>query len=71
MTLYWAQTNSAVLQGEWWPFLFPGLALVLTVLGLTLILAGIDEVSNPRLRDEVRVRRRLLRGLVLPTRRAA
>jgi ABC-type dipeptide/oligopeptide/nickel transport system permease subunit len=71
MTLYWAQTNSAVLQGEWWPFLFPGLALVLTVLGLTLILAGIDEVSNPRLRDEVRVRRHLLRGLVLPTRRAA
>ena len=71
MTLYWAQTNSAVLQGEWWPFLFPGLALVLTVLGLTLILAGIDEVSNPRLRDEVRVRRRLLRGLLLPIRRAA
>jgi peptide/nickel transport system permease protein len=56
MTLYWAQTNSAVLQGEWWPFLFPGLALVLTVLGLTLILAGIDEVSNPRLRSEQRPR---------------
>jgi peptide/nickel transport system permease protein len=71
MTLYWAQTNSAVLQGEWWPFVFPGLALVLTVLGLTLILAGIDEVSNPRLRDEVRVRRRFLRSLVLPVRRAA
>jgi hypothetical protein len=50
---------------------FPGIALVITVLGLTLILAGIDEVSNPRLRDEVRVRRRLLRGLVLPLRRAA
>jgi len=71
MTLYWAQTNSAVLQGEWWPFVFPGLALVITVLGLTLILAGIDEVSNPRLRDEVRVRRHLLRGLLFPTRRAA
>jgi peptide/nickel transport system permease protein len=71
MTLYWAQTNSAVLQGEWWPFLFPGLALVITVLGLTLILAGIDEVSNPRLRDELRVRRSLIRGLVLPRRRAA
>jgi peptide/nickel transport system permease protein len=69
MTLYWAQTNSAVLQGEWWPFLFPGLALVITVLGLTLILAGIDEVSNPRLRDEVR-RRGFLRSLVLPVRRA-
>jgi peptide/nickel transport system permease protein len=71
MTLYWAQTNSAVLQGEWWPFVFPGLALVITVLGLTLILAGIDEVSNPRLRNEVRVRRHLLRSLVFPSRRAA
>jgi peptide/nickel transport system permease protein len=71
MTLYWAQTNSAVLQGEWWPFVFPGLALVLTVLGLTLILAGIDEVSNPRLRNEVRLRRHVLRSLVLPSRRAA
>jgi peptide/nickel transport system permease protein len=70
MTLYWAQTNSAVLQGEWWPFVFPGLALVITVLGLTLILAGIDEVSNPRLRNEVHVRRHLLRRLVLPGRRA-
>ena len=50
MILYWAQTNSAVLQGEWWPFLFPGLALVVTVVGLVFLLAGIDELSNPRLR---------------------
>ena len=50
MTLYWAQTNSAVLQGEWWPFFFPGLALVVTVVGLVFLLAGIDEISNPRLR---------------------
>jgi peptide/nickel transport system permease protein len=50
MILYWAQTNSAVLQGEWWPFLFPGLALVLTVVGLVFLLAGIDELSDPRLR---------------------
>lgn len=71
MVLYWAQTNSAVLQGEWWPFVFPGLALVITVLGLTLILAGIDEVSNPRLRDELKTHRRFLRSLVLPSRRAA
>jgi peptide/nickel transport system permease protein len=71
MVLYWAQTNSTVLQGEWWPFLFPGLALVITVLGLTLILAGIDEISNPRLREEVRVRRHVLRRLVLPAKRAA
>jgi peptide/nickel transport system permease protein len=52
VTLYWAQTNSTVLQGEWWPFFFPGAALAFTVLGLVLLLAGIDEVSNPRLRAE-------------------
>jgi peptide/nickel transport system permease protein len=68
MTMYWAQTNSTVLQGEWWPFFFPGIALVITVLGLTLILAGIDEISNPRLRDEVRTRRHLVRRLLLPGR---
>jgi peptide/nickel transport system permease protein len=63
MTLYWAQTNSTVLQGEWWPFFFPGAALALTVLGLTLILVGVDEVSNPRLRTERAARKRR----VLPT----
>jgi peptide/nickel transport system permease protein len=63
VTLYWAQTNSTVLQGEWWPFFFPGAALAFTVLGLVLVLAGIDEVSNPRLRTE-RTRRRRLRRLV-------
>jgi peptide/nickel transport system permease protein len=66
MTLYWAQTNSAVLQGEWWPFLFPGLALVTTVLGLTLILAGIDEISNPRLRNEMRPHKSLFLRLLAP-----
>ena len=64
VTLYWAQTNSTVLQGEWWPFFFPGAALAFTVLGLVLLLAGIDEVSNPRLRTERRQRRRLLLTLV-------
>jgi peptide/nickel transport system permease protein len=52
VALYWATVNSSVLQGEWWAFVFPGLAIGLTVLGLTLVLAGIDEVSNPRLRAE-------------------
>jgi peptide/nickel transport system permease protein len=53
VTLYWAQVNSTVLQGEWWPFVFPGLALAITVVALVLILAGLDEVSNPRLRKSV------------------
>jgi peptide/nickel transport system permease protein len=60
VALYWATVNSSVLQGEWWSFLFPGLAIGITVLGLTLLLAGIDEVSNPRLRGESVRRRRLL-----------
>ncbi len=57
VTLYWAQVNSVVLQGEWWPFLFPGIALALTVAALVFILAGLDEVSNPRLRAEKTQRR--------------
>jgi peptide/nickel transport system permease protein len=63
VTLYWAQTNSTVLQGEWWPFFFPGAALAFTVLGLVLVLAGIDEISNPRLRAEKVPRGNLLRTL--------
>ncbi|MGZ4396022.1 MAG: ABC transporter permease [Gaiellaceae bacterium] len=51
VTMYWAQVNSTILQGEWWPSLFPGIALSLTVVSLFFILAGIDEVSNPRLRS--------------------
>ncbi len=63
VTLYWAQTNSTVLQGEWWPFFFPGAALAFTVLGLVLLLAGIDEFSNPRLRSEKKPHRSRLRTL--------
>jgi peptide/nickel transport system permease protein len=62
-SMYWAQVDSSVLQGEWWTFVFPGAALGLTVLGLVLLLAGIDEVSNPRLRTE-KTRGRFTRYLV-------
>jgi peptide/nickel transport system permease protein len=54
-----------VLQGEWWPFVFPGVALALTVLGLVLILAGLDEVSNPRLRKPPKQGRGMIGGLFL------
>jgi peptide/nickel transport system permease protein len=60
VALYWATVNSSMLQGEWWSFLFPGLAIGITVLALTLVLSGIDEVSNPRLRA-TRVKRQLVR----------
>ena len=63
-TLYWAQVNSTVLQDEWWTFVFPGCALALTVAALVFILAGLDEVSNPRLRQQ-KTQRRMLSGLLL------
>jgi peptide/nickel transport system permease protein len=49
MTLYWARNNSVLMTGEWWHFLFPGLAIAVTGVALILINFGIDEVSNPRL----------------------
>ena len=61
VTLYWAQNNSSVLQGAWWHFVFPGLAIALTVAALVFVNYGVDELSNPRLRKP---RRRRLLGLV-------
>jgi peptide/nickel transport system permease protein len=65
--LYWAQNNSTLAQGEWWHFVFPGLAISLTIFSLTLVNFGIDEVSDPRLRRRGRKRGRLMR-LLLPGR---
>jgi peptide/nickel transport system permease protein len=48
--LYWAANSSALASGEWWFFTFPGLAIVLTVVGLVFLNYGVDELSNPRLR---------------------
>jgi peptide/nickel transport system permease protein len=50
--------------GVWWTGLFPGLAIVLLVTGLTLVGEGLNETLNPTLR-----RRRLL-PVVLPGRAA-
>lgn len=50
MTLYWAQQYSALLSGEWWDFIFAGVAIALTGTACILINFGIDEISNPRLR---------------------
>jgi peptide/nickel transport system permease protein len=64
--LYWAANNSTLLQGEWWHFVFPGLAISLTVLSIVFINYGIDELSNPRLQQSKAKRRSLLRGLLWP-----
>jgi peptide/nickel transport system permease protein len=63
VALYWATVNSSMLQGEWWSFVFPGLAIGVTVLGLTFLLAGIDEVSNPQLRAIRAKKHRVRRAL--------
>ncbi|HWM75570.1 MAG TPA: ABC transporter permease [Nocardioides sp.] len=49
-------------SGVWWTGLFPGLAIVLLVTGLTLVGEGVNETMNPTLR-----RRRLL-PVVMPAR---
>jgi len=48
--LYWAQQQSTLLTGEWWCFVFHGLAIALTITSLVFINYGIDAISNPRLR---------------------
>jgi peptide/nickel transport system permease protein len=65
-SLFWASNNSSLLTGHWWNFVFPGLAISLTILAIVFINYGIDELSNPRLRRAGRPRRRLLAGLFWP-----
>ena len=57
--LYDAFNGSALLQGSWWWFAPPGICIALLGAGLLLLNFGIDEVADPRLRQQ---RRRLFRG---------
>jgi peptide/nickel transport system permease protein len=57
--LYWAQNNSALLQGAWWTFVPPGLSVALVAFATTLMIYAVDEVTNPRLRSE----KEILHGL--------
>jgi peptide/nickel transport system permease protein len=49
--LYSAQTNNALLTGQWVVILAPGLAIALLALSFTLVNFGVDVLSNPRLRE--------------------
>jgi peptide/nickel transport system permease protein len=40
----------AVLRSAWWICTFPGIAILLTVLGINLVGDGLNEALNPRLR---------------------
>jgi peptide/nickel transport system permease protein len=48
--------------GIWWTTLFPGMAIILLVVGLTLVGEGLNETVNPALR------KRRLQAVVLPPR---
>jgi len=41
-------------SGIWWTGVFPGLAIVLTVVGLTLVGESINDLNDPRLRGRKR-----------------
>jgi peptide/nickel transport system permease protein len=56
-----AQANSALFSGEWWSFVFPGLAIALTAMAMILMNYGIDLISNPRLRVIKEKRRGIFR----------
>ena len=45
-------------SGIWWTGVFPGLAIVLLVMGLTLVGESVNDISDPRLR----ARRRAIKG---------
>ena len=69
-TLFWATNNSTLLQGEWWHFLFPGLAISLTILAIVFINYGIDELGDPRLRQKGPKRPGLITRMLWPRRAA-
>ncbi|MHB1171863.1 MAG: ABC transporter permease [Lacisediminihabitans sp.] len=52
---------SDVTSGIWWTAIFPGLAIVLVVLGITLVGESLNDLADPRLRT----RRRIEGGQVL------
>jgi len=56
--LYWAQNSNALLTGQWVLLFAPGLCIALLAMSLTLINFGVDAVSNPRLREGARRKRK-------------
>jgi peptide/nickel transport system permease protein len=50
-----SKAQSDVTSGIWWTALFPGLAIVFTVLGITLVGESLNDLADPRLRGRRRV----------------
>ncbi|TAJ47148.1 MAG: ABC transporter permease [Herbiconiux sp.] len=49
---------SDVTSGIWWTALYPGLAIVLAVLGITLVGESLNDLADPRLRGRKRVKQK-------------
>ena len=56
--LFWAQSVNAQVNGYWWWYIPPGLAVALLGTALALLNYGLDEFINPRLRAAGLTRRR-------------
>lgn len=56
--LYYAQNGLALRLGAWWWFVPPGLMIALFGAALSLINFSIDEIINPKLRNQTRSARR-------------
>jgi peptide/nickel transport system permease protein len=50
MTLYWAISFSALINGRWWWWAIPTGFLVLLFVAQYLVAAGLDRVANPQQR---------------------
>jgi peptide/nickel transport system permease protein len=59
--LFSASNNDALLRGAWWWFLPPGMCIAILGAALTFVNFGIDEIANPRLRNESRGIKRLFK----------
>jgi len=60
------RAQSDVAAGIWWTAVFPGVAIALTVLGLTLLGEGLNDVRDPRLRARRRIRGTATAALTAP-----
>ncbi|MGR0221590.1 ABC transporter permease [Agromyces sp. ZXT2-6] len=49
------KAQSDVTSGIWWTAMFPGLAIVFTLLGITLVGESLNDLADPRLRGRRRV----------------
>lgn len=59
---YWAGNNDAILLGAWWWILPPGLCIAILGAGLVFINFGIDEIANPRLRKETKIKSKVVKA---------